>query len=521
MCGSSTTTTVETGQLSDRGQSYDDLYSELMMDHLNTYGGYDIVSVQKTSYQDQGKADSILSKIETIDAQLEKFGAEGDSNFAQMFAPKLKAQKAQLEQELAGMKHETYNDFEFKKKEDPRIQDAIDKYGADSPQVQQVKQQIKQQEVDKAYSLADVEKNYLSSLQKLAAGDYSYTPEQAAQIGKFIDPIKGVIEKTSSDLLTQYGASDKELRNALDGISKSIDQTGFDVTSALQAANVQFEQSGKNLMGILDEVTSSANAKAKFEFDLLSQQADTQAAQQAALLGMPPGSMSEKLASQKMKTDALQQIELNLALNQASGKLQIQGGVESGKQQISLSKVALAESQGGKKEDVAKMGFGLTQDYMNKIEGVIGNKGNALTQLEQQKQNMLYGAAYGNLPGQIAAAQGGLMFDTQQKAGQVNLQNALMSPLQQQLSVEQQRQLAETTTTQKQKKGFIDSFTEIAGGIASLAGAGMGIGGMIGGGGGASGGGGGFAPSNYGYGGGLDLNVFKPVAQGSPFHFEY
>lgn len=448
---SKTTTTVDTGQLSERGESYDSLFNELLMDELGT-AGYTMTPVQKTK-----------------PGGVDKFGKP--------------------------LPDVTYTDYQLVRKEDIRITDAISKYGENSPQVAQIRAAVKQEAVDKADALANVESNYLTNLQKYTSGDYSYTQKQYSQIDKFIAPIQNIIIATTQDLLTQFGKDDAMLRESLDGVLTEIDKTGFAVEDALQAASLQYEKSGKNLFTLLKEVNSSSEARAKFQFDLLSEQADLQAAQQAAQFGLPPGSQAEKLAAMKMKTDAMTSIQLDLALQNATGALGIQQGVEAGKQNISLAEVQFQMSQGAKREEVSKMGFSLSQLLSSKIDQAIGARGNALIGTEQQRSGMLFDAAFGSLPGKIQAGGGALQLNQNLNAAKQQQQSALMGQVAQQLGVEQQRTFAETTTEQKKKKSFLDTFTDILGAGASVAGS---IYGMSGGGGGGGGGdSGGSGPSTY------------------------
>lgn len=219
----------------------------------------------------------------------------------------------------------------------------------------------------------------------------------------------------------------------------------------------------------------------------------------------------------KMKTDALKSIELEFDLNNKNKALQIQQGVETGKTNISLSKVALAENQGAKKEDLAKQGFGLTQLLTQKNEGILGNAANAEISLEQQKQNMLYDAAYGGLAGKVAAGQNALGFDLNQKMAKQNANNNLLAPIAGQLGIEQQLQMANTTTTQKQSKGILDTITGLAGAAASGYAA-FSTGGVAGGGGGGSAGSAPttFMPSPQG----MDLSLVKNT-NNTPLYLDY
>lgn len=504
MCGSSSTTTVETGEMSARGKEYDSLFTSMLMAQLEE-GGFDVNSVEKTEYRDKAKADQLQGQIADIEEQLASGKKEG---LAKDF---LQAKLDGLKNQLNSLPKDTFQDFDVIKKEDPRILAAIEKYGADAPEVADLREKFKADELQQLDQMDAISKSWAQNLLKLSSGDMSYTQQQEDQIDKFIGPIKGVIQKTTKDLLDTYQDSDSLLRKSLDDLSAEIDKTGYAVGDALEAASLQYEKSGANLFGVLKTVNESNYAKAKFEFDLLSEKADQQAAQQGALLGLPPGSQSEKAAAQKMKTDALTSIQLELNAREAAGALNIQQGVEQGKQSISLSKVALAESQGGKKEDVAKNAFGLTQMLTQKNEAVLGNAANAEIALAQKKSEMLYDAAYGGLANRIGATQGGIAFDLNKKGTQQAQMAQLMAPVGQQLGVEQQRQFAETKTTTKQNKGFLDAFTDVLGAASSVAGTIMT--GMPSGGGG---GGGSSMPQSYApTPANLDLSLYKNANPGN------
>lgn len=494
---STNTTSTKTAPLSERGEMYDSILKQMLFDNLKTIGGYNVTPKNTVRYDDEGRAAGIQKQIADLDAKIASqpkdatrpAGQPGlPANIANIarylpgglgtaavaaFGGSLQDQRDSLQRQLDGMKKTETTDFSLTKAEDPRVQAAIDRYGDSAPEVQKIRESVKVDAQQKVENNAGIEREYLKNLNKLVSGDLSYSPEQEASIEQYIGPIRNVIKRTTDDLLTQYGESDKALRSALHDVSDQIDKTGFATLDALKAADVQYEKSGESLMGVLKKVNEDANAKAKFEFDLLSQQADQRASAQAALLGLPPGSQSEKMAAMKMKTDALKSIQLDLNAKESQGALQIQGGVEQGKMNISLSRVQLAQSQGEKKEGVAKTALDLTGLLQQKIEGAIGARGNADIALEQQKQGMLFNL----IPNAIAAGQQGLGFQSDLKSAELARQQALLNPIQHNLDVEQQRTFAEATTTQKQKKSILDATTDILGTGAAIAGAVLGTGG--------------------------------------------
>jgi len=400
-------------------------------------------------------------------------GAAGGLNADQKQLQYLQNQINKKNEELSGMEQTTYTKYDVKKKPDPRVQDAINKYGEGSPQVKAMEDQIFQEEVQKAEAMAGVEKEYLTNLKKYVSGDMSYTPEQEAQIDKYVGPVKDLIVKNVDNLMTKYGENELELKQGFYDISAEIDRTGFAVLDALKAADIQTDKNKTDLLTVLRDVNRSTEAKFKFEQDLLFQQIDEQAAQQAAFLGLPPGSMAENMQKAKAKQDVFRQLQLELADQEMKGRMGIEEKTQAEKRQITLSRVALAASQGEKKEAVAKGIVGVTEEYGKKEEDLLNAKGNALLELEQKKQDELKNLAYGNIPNILQIASGAKSFEQQYKTGEQAYNIAGMAPVAGQLGVEQQRQFAETTTTTEMKKspGFMDIFSDIIGTAAAGAGA--------------------------------------------------
>lgn len=477
---SSSTTTVETGQLSARGREYDSLMQGMILSQLDE-SGYAYEGKEVTEYQDQAAADKLKSQIKFSQSKLDEVtadiqnnpyrGSGRDPRIAQQ--TKYQQDVYKQESELSGLPQTTYTKYDIKKKPDPRVQDAINKFGEGSPQVKAVEDRIFQEEVDKANTMAGVEADYLKNLKKFVSGDYSYTDEQEAQIDKFITPIKDTIIKNVDDLMSKYGANEAELKAGFQDVMTEIDKTGFAVLDALEAADIQTDKHKTDLLTVLRDVNKSTEAKFKFEQDLLFEKIDKQAAQQAAFLGLPPGSMAENMQKAKAKQDVFTQLQLELADQEMRGRMGIEEKAQGEKRQISLSRVALASSQGEKKEAVAKGILGVTEAYGAKEEALLGAKGNALLALEQKKQSMLENAAYGNIPNIISAASGAKGFEQAFKAGEQAYNIAGMAPVATQLGVEQQRTFAETTTKQETKSspGFMDVFSGIVGTAAAGAGA--------------------------------------------------
>lgn len=477
--GGKTTTTVETGEMSDRGMEYDKLFTDMLLATLDE-AGWDMAPKEVTEFRDPSKATNLETRISDLNSQIADIDAQIAARPSRQYQAgrndPLTQQKINLQNQLFGAQNEynrlektTYTDYNITKRPDPRVQDAIDKYGEGAPEVRAVQDQIKADEATKAESLAGIERDTIQNLKKYVNGDMSFTPQQEAQVDNLFGRVKDVIISTTDDLLKKVGADDSLLREELGKIGREIDKTGYDVLSALEGAKLQIEETGQGLLDTLQKVNKSTRDRFKFEQDLLFQQIDTQAAQQAAFMGLPPGSMAEITQKAKMKNDTLRSLELDLYQREAEGELGIRGQIGEQKRQISLAKVALAESQGQKKEGLAGSFFDLASRRSSREQDIMGARGNALLAFEQMKASQLQNLAFGNLPSMFGAGQSGLGFEQAFKSGEFGLATQQMAPILTQLGVEQQRQFAETTTTQKKSGGFLDILNSIANTAAAFA----------------------------------------------------
>lgn len=460
------TTTNRTAPLSDLGQSYQSLLQGLIMQNLQT-SGYDIKPNTKTTYKDQAAADQLQQQIAKLS---DSTGGRGNM------------QQQILQAKLDAMPKSDVTTYNVTKIPDPRVQAAIDQYGAGSPQANAVTQQIQQEKVNQASALSTVNQDYLKNLTKLVSGDLSYTDQQKKQVDAYFAPIKSIIMDTGTKLMSQVGDNSAALGMKLQDISHQIDLTGFNVGDTLKAASIQVDKNQGDLLSVLQKVNSSTEANYKFQQDLMFQQVDKQAAQQNALLGLPPNSQLEQYQRAKMRVDASTQLALQLNQQEATGALQIAGQTAADKKQIAFSYVTLAESQGAKKENVASEAYNLATQTFGKQEAIQGAQQNALINLQQGEQNQLLSTAYGNLPQLIAAGQGGIGFQQNQAAQLQQMQLAGMGPTTGQLGFQNQLQLANNTTTQTTSPGFMSTLGSalgMAGGVAGAAltgGASLGVG---------------------------------------------
>jgi len=485
MGGSSTTETVETAPLSPEGRKMEAAQLSLMLANLDD-SGYSYNPKEVTEYTDSGKASQVQGRIDTGNARINEIQADIDANpySAPPGSRGMDPRQAQLqrargqvysaEDELNGMEQTTYTDYQIEKMPDPRVQNAINQYGADSPEAAAMEEEIFQEDVFKSEQLSGIERKTLENVTKFVNGDLSYSDEQKTQVDTLYGGVKGAINTLKDDLFKQYGETDKDLRAGIGKVADEIDKTGFDVLDALKAAELQIDKSGANLFSVLQEVNQSTEAKFKFQQDLLFDQIDTQVNQQNAMLGLPPNSEAGQYQKAKMKQDTLTGMQLQLHEQELRGKMGIQSDMEGGKQKISLSRVALASAQGEKKEGIAKDLLSVTAATAQKKEGTLAATGEALLGLEAQKAAELKNLAYGNLPSMIGAGQGAQAFDKQMTGADQAINQGAMSPFTQQLGVEQARSMAETTTTTSKNNGFMDAFTGILGAGASGAGAVMG-----------------------------------------------
>lgn len=504
---SSTTTSTETGQLSSAGMEWNAMFTQMALSQLSE-GGFDMNPVEKTEYADpdaaakyQGQIDMYQKQLDALTADLEKNPPRTDRG-PRYIDPRVAQQQRlqsnlfKAQDKLAGIGQTTYTDYQLTKSEDIRVKDAIAKYGEGSAEVTAMRDQVQQEKVSTAESMAEVNKNYLTNLKKLTSGDYSFTETQRQQVDEYFSPIRDVLNKTADNLLTEYGDNYEMLNSKLGELGAEIDKSGYKIEDALQAASIQIDKSGATLLDTLKKVNESSEAKAKFEFDLLSEKIDTQTAQQAALLGLPPGSQSEKSQALKQKADALTRITLNLDADAKNRELGIVAQTEADKKSISLARVSLAESQGAKKEGVAQMGLGLASNLASSRENLMSWKGQEELGLSKAQSNTLMGAATGQLPQMVQAGQSGLGFNQNMQAANLAYGQQLMNPISHALDTEQQRTFQESTTTQRSSPSIFSAISSGLGMAGSLAG------GFMSSGWGGGGGGGIFSPTGTGYGGG-------------------
>jgi len=509
---SSQSTEVETGELSAQGREWNAGMTSLMLANLED-SGYSYTPKEVTEYGDPGKAASVQGKLDRASASLKEIEADIAANPWDSSQPGTDPRIAsvnaarnnvnQADAELGNLEQYSYTDYNIEKMPDPRIQNAINQYGEGSDEVAAMEESIFQEDVFKSEQLAGIERKTLENVTKFVNGDMSYTDEQKDQVDKLYGGVKTAITTLKDDLFAQFGETDTALREGFGKVSEQIDKTGFAIEDALKAAEVQIDKSGANMFSVLEEVNKSTEAKFRFQQDLMFDEIDKNVNQQNAMLGLPPNSEAAMYQKAKMKQDTLTGLQLQLHEQELMGKMNIQSGMEGSKQKISLSRVALAASQGEKKEGIARDLVNVTAMTAQKKEGTLAATGEALLGLEQQKAAELKNLAYGNLPQMIGAGQGAQGFDMQMQGAQQGINANAMSPFERQLGVEQARQMAETTTTQTKKSGFMDAFTGLIGAGAAGAGAVMGgIGSMgmssaLSGLGGMGGGGGGGGGSNF------------------------
>jgi len=488
----STTTITESAKsapLSARGEEYSEIHDVLLAARLEEFG-WDVDLDTKEVFTDKKEAAKKKGDLAVAESNRDRSQQAYDDFLANtprtggFISSDERRVKTTLDNDnikvdearrnLESLEKETIQDFTLTKREDPRVEQAIDKFGADSPEVAAVREDMKAQEVFKAESMAGIEKEYLTNLRKYMSGDMSYTPEQEAQVNKFIDPVKNVLIKTTDDLLDRFSDNQAQLRDSLNDIGKAIDKTGFAIEDALQAAEIQVAKSGDRLISVLERVNDSAEARAKFEFDLLAEKIDVRAAQQAAMLGLPPGSQAEELQKAKLKSDALTKIQLDLSDKEMRGTLAIRSAEEAGKQKISLARIDLAKDIGAEQIGLSKAKSRVLGASLAKEETVVAARGEALTGLERTKQSQLFDASFGNIPSIIGQGQAGLKFEPSLDAARASLLGGIAQPVTGQLGIEQKRQFfeAEKTKTIKEDKGFFSALTDVVG-------AGLGIGSLI------------------------------------------
>ena len=488
---SSTVQKNEIAPSSPEELEYMSVLNGLMLSQIEE-AGYEPIAVEKTTYQDEAKANSFKSQISTIDKQIadlkkdieinpirpggtpgwrgQSTGDIQDGRVRQL--NQLEGEKFKAQQELNKIPQTTFTDYTINKKEDPRVKAAIEQYGADSSQVRDMRAQLSQEEVYSAESSAQITRDYLDKMKKLVNGDYSFTDQQKAQTAKYFEPIRETLTKTTDLLLEEADTNQANLFDYVNNYMNEIEKTGIDTLDALNASLIQVEQSGQELMKVAQGVNEKYENKAKFEFDLLAKQADEKAANQAALLGLPPGSMVEKKQAAALKYNALQSVLLDMELQEANRTLGIAEQTESGKKQISLAKADLALQQGSKREGLAGTKLNIAQQTGQQRMATKGAYAQSLLGIEQDQMNLLYNAAVGQLPQQASAAQGYFGFGEQMQNSNIGQLDTPANIAKYGYGTEAQKQMAQTTVTTKSTPSV---FSAIAGGVGALAGAAGGI----------------------------------------------
>ena len=485
---SKSTSKNTTAPLSSEGEQWNSIATQMMLQSLED-AGYSYDTVEKTKYSDPSKFKQLSGQQENIQKQLDALNADikknpftstptGNHGGASV-DDRLQRQR-DLQQQLYRVQDDvnkldkvTYTDYTLNKKEDIRVENAKKKYGENSPEVTKLRNQVSQEESDQAQAMVDVNKDYLKNMIKFSSGDVTASKEQKAQIDDYYAPIRDVIKKTSEDLLSQYENDNKTLTAELGKVSAEIDKTGLKVNEAFEAASIQIDKSNSTLLDVLQKANKTAEDKATFQFGLMSQEIETKNAQQAALLGLPPGSAIEKIQTMKQKSNALANLRYSLSVEEMNKELGIQDKTEDAKKSLKFSQIDFAKVQGDKKEGVAQQGFGLAATLASQKEGLLDKKNQQLIQLQGAEQAQLYDVAYGSLPGRIQAGQSALGFDQNMKNAKQSSTQQLLNPFSQMLNTEQQRTFAESTNNTKTSStpsGFdtVGATLGMAGSVASI-----------------------------------------------------
>lgn len=498
--------------------SYEDLMMEVNAAQILN-AGYIPEKQTVTKYNDEGKAKGIEAQIATtqerinvLQEQVSKyeqdmrttgyaFGVETRLNSAKNELNAALRQKNSLQGQLTNIGQTTYDDYTLVKKTDPRIQQMqieaankktgggadklIQEFGYDSkelreflkkegytPEVVSMEKQILDEEVSMMSMETDVTRNWMTAINKLITGDIAIDPQQKAAMAEYYKPIKAVVEQTTSELLNQQDANDDALFEQINKISQQIDQTGYDYFSFLEGAQVQMEESGRSLIESAEAVNQSLEAKAKFEFDLVSKELERKVAVESALLGEAPNSSRSQKRLLNAKQDALAKIVLDLDAQNAERILGIQSGVEQGKINISLEKAGFTKDQGAKREGLAALGFDVIKESGQSKMGIKSAQANELINLEKAQSDALFGVTYGNLANSIGASSAGLNMGDRNRAFGADILGSTANIPSIMLGQEAQARAGQATTTQTSSPSF---GAQLFGGLGSAVKIGQGI----------------------------------------------
>lgn len=274
------------------------------------------------------------------------------------------------------------------KKEDVRVQQAIDQYGADSPEVQSIRDELKQYDITEAQQEDEIANLYNQKLIDVLSGNIKLTPEQnefaesesarrknialdglnsmLSEIDKTGESISSELSKYNDLIMSGKVSQDR----ALDVIGGLIEQRGMDVKSALELVNTTIGETDKTVGESLEKSFNQSRALAKMG---LQEQADKMQADinnQAALLGRNPTDPNFQRAFMDQTQKNIQEVELALGINEADKRAALAASTGAKREELAKTYADLENSLGLAREGVASKRFDVETETQNRLQEV-------------------------------------------------------------------------------------------------------------------------------------------------------
>jgi len=324
--------------------------------------GYSFDTTETQAYDNPLKVESLeaqlsdyQSTLEGLDQQMKDVGRNSTQfNDLQQQKNQLKSKIRQTTSKLADEqdKVSTKIDGVLIKREDPRVQDLIDK--GQTGKANKLREEIKKKEFEALGVQEDINKLFLDNTRKFLSGDLSITAQQQEELNESTARVRDPINKLLDEVGQQIGQTDEAVGSALDNVVNQINQTGLDVEEALVEAESRVQETGVSMSEALDQTIATSRDLA--ERNLFKQTRDLRSnlATMSTSLGRAstdPGFIREL---ENRTQESLQDVELNLAVQSAQGRLGIAERTGSGLENISLLRTQLTGEKGLRLEDVAR-----------------------------------------------------------------------------------------------------------------------------------------------------------------------
>lgn len=424
--GSRTTSTTEIPEATEAEQEILNLITGQLLPSYLEEAGYE-VKTKRVTFEDSEEYKQINSKLKKIQNQRNDLARRLDSlpqndivgrNSVQQQLSTLDTQinnvSNQMERQRGDFK--PYTDYETRKKETPELEQLRSKYGVDSPQYREAKEQFETQQVAQSKQQERIYQEFRNRTEKFLKGDFSISDEQEALIQKNNEPLKKAIETMFKDNIAESGKT-------FDDFNKEAEKSGMSFSQAMGSVVDQIKTTGIEMERALKNVVSSRQELLKQGIDDYTGEITKRVAQNAAALGRDPSDPEYTADISEIVSKQVRGGELELANLEAQGLLGIR------------------ERTGGRLEQASQQ------------------KGAALADYESNLAKMRFDIGAGMPPQQLQVGASGLQY--QEALAQQRLQNAAGTAQFPTFMTDRfaRERFAQPTTTQSTPFGFQDALS--------------------------------------------------------------